>query len=249
MLIIYLALAVLAVPVGAIVAFVSWEKRNYFGIIFGFTAGVVLSIVLMLMVDLYNEFGISTVAVMWFGFLLIFLVEWLTPRFRESIGKKHHQKTERVWVVNVTLIGLAIHSMADGFYLALAAQEKTVGSELALAVLIHRLPVAIVMALAFLRHYPLSRTLIRLTPLMLGPLVGVLIGKPLLQGTFNELTEYLTAFAAGTLLHVVMDGFRGTHVSSSEKLGNGAKLAFIIGFILTCCIIYFFPNFNLPHAH
>ena len=249
MLTIYLALAVLAVPVGAIVAFVSSEKRNYFGIIFGFTAGVVLSIVLMLMVHLYDAFGLSTVAVMWLGFLLIFLVEWLGPRLRKFIGKNSHQKTERVWIVNVTLIGLSIHSMADGFYLALAVQRQTAGSELAIAVLIHRLPVAIVMGLAFLRHYRLSRTLIRLTPLMLAPLVGVLIGKPLLQGTFNELTEYLTAFAAGTLLHVVMDGLRGGHVSSSEKLGDVAKLAFIMGFILTCCVIYFFPNFNLLHAH
>ena len=246
MLISYLAIAVLAVPVGAIIAFVSWEKRNYFGIIFGVTAGAVLSIVLMLMVHLYGEYGLSTVAVMWLGFLLIFLVDWLTPRLRKSIGKNSHQKTERVWVANVTLIGLSIHSMADGFYLATAAKGQAL---LALAVLVHRLPVATVMALAFLRHYRLGPTLIRLTPLMLGPLVGVLIGKPLLQGVFNELTEYLTAFAAGTLLHVVMDGFRGTYMTSTEKLGKVAKFAFVIGFILTCCAIYFFHGFDFAHAH
>jgi zinc transporter ZupT len=241
MLNIYLALAVLAVPVGTMIAFISKGKRSYFGIIFGLTAGAVLSIVLKLMVDLYGKSGLAAVAVMWLGFLLIFLVEWVTPRLSKSVNKNGHQKTEHVWVVNVTLVGLAIHSLVDGFNLATAAKGQAL---LALAVLVHRLPVAVVMAFAFLRHYTLGSTLIRLTPLMLGPLVGVLIGARLLQGVFNELTEYLTAFAAGTLLHVVMDSGRGT-VSATEKLGF--TIAFIIAFILTT--IYFFPGFSILHAH
>ena len=255
MLIFYLAIAVLTVPLGAGIAFISRTRQRHFGIIFGFTAGAVLGIVLMLMMHLYTAQGTATIFVMWGGFLLISALEYFTRRQ----GNATRTQTKNL-SLDLTLLGLSIHSLADGFNLVIAEREAALGGMLILAVLLHRLPVATVMAAALYKQRieksseksseksagnTFIRIIGRLTPLMLGPLVGALLGERLLQGTFKELTEYLTAFAAGTLLHVVMDEFRAREPRTSRT----AKTVFIIGFILTFCAIYFFQGFALEHHH
>lgn len=247
MLIFYLAIAVLTVPLGAVIAFISRTRQQHFGIIFGFTAGAVLGIVLMLMMHLYTAQGTATIFVMWGGFLLISALEYFTRRR----GNATRTQTKNL-SLDLTLLGLSIHSLADGFNLVIAEREAALGGMLILAVLLHRLPVATVMAAALYKQRieksagnTFIRIIGRLTPLMLGPLVGALLGERLLQGTFKELTEYLTAFAAGTLLHVVMDEFRAREPRTSRT----AKTVFIIGFILTFCAIYFFQGFAIEHHH
>ena len=247
MLIFYLAIAVLTVPIGAGIAFISRTQQRHFGIIFGFTAGAVLGIVLMLMMHLYTEQGSATIFVMWGGFLLITVLEYFTRR-RENATRTHTKNLS----LDLTLLGLSIHSLADGFNLVIAEREAALGGMLVLATLLHRLPIATVMAAALYKQASekqagnaFIRIIGKLTPLMLGPLVGALVGERLLQGTFKEFTEYLTAFAAGTLLHVVMDEFR----ASAPSTGRISKVVFIIGFILTFCLIYFFQGFDLEHHH
>ena len=247
MLIFYLAIAVLMVPLGAGIAFISRRQQRHFGIIFGFTAGAVLGIVLMLMMHLYTAQGTTTIFVMWGGFLLITVLEYFTRR-QENATRNHTKNLS----LDLTLLGLSIHSLADGFNLVIAEREAALGGMLVLAVLLHRLPIATVMAAALYKQHsekPPENTFIRiigrLTPLMVGPLVGALLGERLLQGTFKELTEYLTAFAAGTLLHVVMDEFRAREPRTSRI----TKVVFIVGFIFTFCAIYFFQEFDLGHHH
>ena len=47
-------------------------------------------------------------------------------------------------------------------------------------------------------------------------MVGALIGERILTGRFGEFIEYLTAFAAGTLLNVVIESFHGGHASHAH---------------------------------
>ena len=105
------------------------------------------------------------------------------------------------------------------------------------------------MAVPLLRDQTLVKTLARLTPLIIGPVVGAILGEQLLHGAFAELTEYLTAFAVGTLLHVVMDGFRGKYTTEETGLSRTAKALFVIGFALTFYVIYFFEGFEGKHVH
>ncbi len=253
MLIFYLALAVLAVPLGAGIAFTSRAQQKHFSIIFGFTAGAVLGIVLMLMLHLYTEYGYATILIMWGGFLLISVLEYMTPWLgiekRGASGGAARFDKRHFWGVNIALIGLSIHSLTDGFNLVIAAKEGTWGGPLALAILVHRLPIAILISVALLRDSASVSRGAQLIPLMFGPLLGALLGEQLLRGPFKELTEYLTAFAAGTLLHIVVDGFRGSYLPQSGGLSKVAKVMFIIGFILTFCVIRFFPGFEPIHYH
>ena len=139
--------------------------------------------------------------------------------------------------------------MTDGLNLVIAAREETLGWALASGILIHRLPVGTLITVALLRSQTFAKALIRLIPLILGPVIGAVLGEQLLRGTFAELTDYLTAFAVGTLLHVVMDGFRGNYTSESTSLSRVAKVLFVIGFVLTFCAIYFFQGFEGEHLH
>ncbi|MBI1925470.1 hypothetical protein HYR99_14610 [Candidatus Poribacteria bacterium] len=236
MIIIYLLIATLSVFIGAAIAFISRGNANLFSAIFGFTAGTVLGILLLLILHLYGEFGIFPLFVMGGGFLLIFLIERLTHRFPKLALKDHH------WVADLTLIGLLLHEVSDGFNLVIAAttQDKQIG----VAILAHRLPVAIALTLAFRKNNSTRGTLGRLSLLAIAPLIGALIGKQVLS-VFGEFTEYLTAFAAGTLLHILFHDFRGDLAPNREGKYAGV-IAFAIGLVAVFLITH---NSNFWHAH
>ena len=245
MLILYLAIAVLMVPLGAGIAFVSQVQQKHFGNIFGLTAGAVLGVVLVMMMHLYTEVGYVTILVMWGGFFLISVVERLTTHRRDETERNANSK----WGINLTVLGLSVHSLADGLNLVIAAREEILGGALASAILIHRLPVGTLITVALLRNQTFTKSLVRLTPLIVGPVFGVLLGEQLFRGAFKDLTDYLAAFAVGTLLHVVMDGFRGHYTTESAGLSRIAKALFAIGFVLTFCAIYFLQGFEGGHVH
>ena len=255
MLVFYLAISSVTVLLGAGLAIVFREKQTEFRLIFGFTAGAVFGFVLMLMVHLVWEendlmkVNYLMILVMGVGFLLIWMLENLTHRIRARFGNQTEVHKKNVWGVNLTLIGLSIHAIVDGFNLSTAAKDPTDGIVLALGVLLHRLPVATVITTALRHNYGVGRTLLHLIPLIMAPFVGAFMGESLQQGVFMELTEYLTAFAVGTLLHVVMDGLRGGCVPSEEKISSSTKIAFVIGLILTLCAMFFIPGLEHEHAH
>ena len=248
MLIFYLAIAVATIPIGAGIAFVSQIQQKHFGNIFGLTAGAVLAVVLVMMMHLYTEVGYVTILVMWGGFFLISVIEHLTTHQRDET-ERNTDNRKLGWGVNLTVLGLSVHSIADGVNLVIAAREEILGGTLAFGILIHRLPVGTLITAALLRDQIFLKALARLTPLIIGPVVGAILGEQLLRGTFAELTDYLTAFAVGTLLHVVMDGFRGKYTAEATRLNRAAKVLFVIGFALTFCVIYFFQGFEGKHVH
>lgn len=249
MLIFYLAIAVATVPIGAGIAFVSRGQQKHFGHIFGLTAGMVLGIVLIMMMRLYTEVGYITILVMWGGFFLISAIEYLATHQRGD-AERHTSSSDKKWGINLTVLGLSLHSLADGLNLVIAAREEILGGTLAFGILIHRLPVGTLIAVALLRSQTFSKTLIRLTPLILGPVIGAALGEQLFRGAFGELTDYLTAFAVGSLLHVVMDGLRGNYtVEQTGNLSRFTKVLFVIGFVLTFCVIYFFQGLEGEHLH
>ena len=249
MLILYLAIAVVTIPLGAGIAFVSKVEQKHFGNIFGLMAGAVLGIVLVMMIHLYTDVGYVAILVMWAGFLLISGVEYLTTHRKPDENRKHTDNTENRWSVNLTVLGLSLHSLADGFNLVIAARQDALGAALAFGILIHRLPVGALIAVALLRDQVFVKALMRLIPLIIGPVVGAILGDQLLRGVFVEFTDYVTAFAVGTLLHVVMDGFRGKYTVENTALNRLAKALFVIGFVLTFCAIYFFQGFEGKHVH
>ena len=239
MLIIYLIIASAAIFIGAAIASVSHGNSNFFSTIFGFTAGAVVGILLLLILHLYEELGIVPLFVMWGGFLLIFLIERLTH------SHPHPASTDHRWVADLTLIGLSIHALTDGLNLVIATKDEQLGTGLAVAILAHRLPVAIALTLVFLKNSPFLATLGRLSPLAIAPVIGALIGERLLTGAFGEFTEYLTAFAGGTLLHILIHDFKADY--TPNRAGKFARVvAFALGFAVVFLITH---NIDFWSAH
>ena len=234
MLIIYLAIAVLSVFIGAVIAFYTLRSDPViFAILTGFTASTVVGFVgFYLIPHLYEDLGWVSLLLIAAGFIPIFLIERIShhnPRF----PIQNHR-----WVADLTVIGLSIHALADGFNLAIASKNETLGVGLAIVILVHHLPIAFVLTLAFLgdnsliatigRGLPFGSrlqlslrlgfisTVGRLLPLSIAPVVGALIGERILTGRFGEFIGYLTAFAAGTLLNVVIECFHGGHASHAH---------------------------------
>ena len=234
MLIIYLTIAVLSVFIGAVIAFYTLRSDPViFAILTGFTASTVVGFVgFYLIPHLYEDLGWVSLLLMASGFLPIFLIERISHRNPRFPIQNHR------WVADLTVIGLSIHALADGFNLAIASKNEMLGPGLAVVILIHHLPIAFVLTLAFLSDNSLIATIGRglpfgsrlqfslrlafistvgrLLPLSIAPVVGALIGERILTGRFGEFIGYLTAFAAGTLLNVVIESFHGGHASHAH---------------------------------
>ena len=240
MLIICLIIAVLSVFIGAVIAFYTLRSDPViFAILTGFTASTVVGLIgFFLIPHLYEDLGWISLLVMAAGFLPIFLIEQVShhnPRF----PIQNHR-----WVADLTVIGLSVHALTDGFNLAIASKNEELGIGLAIVILVHHLPIAFVLTLAFLgdntliatigRSLPFGyrlhlsiklafiATVGRLLPLSIAPVIGAVIGERILTGGFGQFIDYLTAFAAGTLLNVVIECFQGghashTHASHSEE--------------------------------
>lgn len=248
MLILFLFIALFTVLFGAGIALFFREKQTEFGLIFGLTAGAVLGIVLWLMIGFFTENNYIAILLVWVGFLLIYLIEHVTHRMRVHLADQEDAQKTQVLGISLTIVGLSIHSVADGFNLSVASSVKgTEGIVLALGIILHRLPVATVLTAAIHRSYGFVQTAFWLTPFITAPFIGAFLGEQFIHGFFEELVDYLFAFAAGTLLHIVMDGLREGHISSTEKVSNGVKIAFVIGFVLTICAMYFIPESG--HLH
>lgn len=241
MLITYLTIAVLSVFVGAVIAFYTLRSNSIiFSMLTGFTASTVVGLIgFYLIPHLYRDLGWVSLLVMAAGFLPIFLIERLSHRNPRFPLQNHR------WVADLTVIGLSIHALTDGFNLAIASKHEELGIGLAIVVLVHRLPVAFVLTLAFLsdnslistigRHLPFGSrlqfsvrlafvaTVGRLLPLSITPVIGAFIGERILTGGLGEFIEYLTAFAAGTLLNVVIENFHGGHASHTHAPYSGEE--------------------------
>jgi hypothetical protein len=234
MLIICLVIAVLSVFIGAVIAFYTLRSDPViFSILTGFTASTVVGLVgFYLIPHLYEDLGWISLLIMAAGFLPIFLIERIShhnPRF----PIQNHR-----WVADLTVIGLSVHALTDGFNLAIASQNEELGIGLAIVILVHHLPIAFVLTLAFLsdntliatigRRLPFGSrlhlslrlafiaTVGRLLPLSIAPVIGAVIGERILTGGFGQFIDYLTAFAAGTLLNVVIESFHGGHASHAH---------------------------------
>ena len=234
MLIIWLVIAVLSVFIGAVIAFYTLRSDPViYAILTGFTASTVVGLIgFYLIPHLYEDLGWVSLLVMAAGFVPIFLIERVShhnPRF----PIQNHR-----WVADLTVIGLSIHALTDGFNLAIASKNEELGIGLAIVILVHRLPIAFVLSLAFLSdntliatigrrlpfgsrlHFSLRLAFIatvgRLLPLSIAPVIGAVIGERILTGGFGQFIDYLTAFAAGTLLNVVIESFHGGHASHAH---------------------------------
>ncbi len=175
---------------------------------------------LLLLPHALHDGGALAALVLLAGFMV---PGWLERRFEAHSGGAHHL------AVLLGVLGLALHSLVDG--VALAAPHvggMALGDELAVAVLIHRLPVGLTVWW-LLRNRP-WQAVIALGLVAAGTVAGFAGGRALLAGLSPFALANFQALLAGSLLHVVVHRSHPVHQQVRAPLAQllGAGLGVII---------------------
>ncbi len=154
----------------------------------GFALAVVLALCLLhLLPEALEVGGVLALVAAVVGFLLLTGVE--------RMGSEGSTST-------LLVVGLALHAMVEG--VALGSLSGPQGNDLGLAVVAHRLPVGLLAFLAIERARGWKWALVGVGGLAAATVAGASVPLPheLVHGPAAGL---LSAFVAGTLLHVVLD--------------------------------------------
>ncbi|MGB1556809.1 MAG: permease [Oceanococcaceae bacterium] len=186
------------------------------GFIFVSIAGLVL---VDIFPHLFEDLG-------WWAPLLMALglwgPDWIEHRFRAAARSTH------LIVVLVAACGLVVHTAADGAVLGDLEQGG-----LSLAVVLHRLPVAMAVWWLLRPSWGKQGALLLLAAMAMGTVAGFAAGRVWLVDT--HMTAVVEALVAGSILHVVFNRLHlnpalpaGPVVPSAEGWGNLLGLAFLL---------------------
>ena len=199
-------------------------------------AGILLSLAF---VDLFPESleMASSAAIAGFvgGFGLMFLVETFTR------AHTYYSHYEHLLKHNLTpfMLGLAIHNLADGFVLGIAAKTSAIASELVgFGVLVHQIPIGISLA-AVLLAARATRKQVMLTALLLGLAIPLAATLSLISPVPSDaLMAILLGTAGGVLAyigsaHLVLE-------TQSEQPSRTIGLLFAMTLVITTVVLLTF---------
>ncbi|WP_262692854.1 ZIP family metal transporter [Kordiimonas aestuarii] len=167
--------------------------------------------------------------------LIIAAIGFSLPWITEFVFHRAEEMTHRV-VMLVASLALVVHAASDGAILAFASESET-GNFIAVGVLLHRVGVAV--AVWWLLRPVLSTGggLLVLAGLGAMTIVGYLLA--LFAGEWYNfpLVGYWQAFAAGSLLHVVLHPLEDHSAAPSKdtlpahRIGTALGLVFVLALI------------------
>jgi len=203
-----------------------------------FAAGILLALAF---VDLFPEGlelgGETAVAGFIGGFALLFMTEVFTR------AHTHHQPEEHVHkhALGPFVFGLAVHNLADGFVLGVAAKAATVTSWLVgLGVLVHQVPVGISLA-AVLIAARVGKAGIMRTAILLGLAIPAAAALTVAFPSPGEDTlGLLTGVAGGVLAYI-----GAAHLlpeAQAEHTDRFASILFVATLILTAAGLIAFQH-------
>jgi zinc transporter ZupT len=138
----------------------------------------------------------------------------LVPEGIERLSHVLERYTDDVALL-VGLTGLVVHGLLEGG--AFAPNDGSVDTLFALAVVLHRVPVGLVVWwLLRPRHGALAAS-IGIGLLMGSTLVGWVVGTEVLGGVHGVGMEVYQAFVSGTLVHVVFHQGRHDHTHDDDQ--------------------------------
>lgn len=108
------------------------------------------------------------------------------------------------WELVLASFALTLHAFLDGAALNSHASVSDAVPHLALAVLLHRLPVAIALWLLIRPHFGLRPACLLLGTMAVATIAGHGYSGPFLQGSGTSWLAFFQSFMAGILLHVVL---------------------------------------------
>lgn len=184
---------------GALTLFRQWSD-DWLHLFLSFGAGVFLGAVFIhLLPEVMGSGDRSTAGLMiLIGYLLIFFIERILL-IREG-GKSGHGHL----VVSMTvLIGLSVHSVMDGFGLAMVMHDQHVAKLLLTTILAHKVPAAFsLVSLMVLAKQSRTNIVISLIVFAATAPVGALVLGPILEAGQVGGATYFTGLVTGSFLYV-----------------------------------------------
>lgn len=143
-------------------------------------------------------------------------------------------------VLIIAALGLIVHALIDGIAL-LPAQ----GSDLAHAVILHRLPVGMAIWWSLRPNLGLPVAIGAFATISIATAVSYLLG-----GTMVDLAEarsiaYVQAFVSGSLIHVVAFGVTHDHGGHIEPVARSQDWGYRVGILLGLFLVFTAPQLHI----
>ncbi|MCH7991649.1 MAG: hypothetical protein IIC35_04475 [Gemmatimonadetes bacterium] len=157
-----------------------------------------------------EERSVTTVVALGLGFLL--------PAAMERASHALEQHTDNMALL-VGLSGLVIHALLEGA--GLAPRAGAVAAPFALAVILHRIPVSLVIWWLIRPRFGWRAAVAGVGSIVMATLVGYGAGVEFLGGAQGPGLELYQAFVSGSLVHVVFHQGRHDHQHDDDEHPTG----------------------------
>ncbi len=205
-------------------------SEKHLTLLVAFSAGVLLSTGLNhMVVESYAEAGRWAMLAVSLGFVLLYGYEKLAMihACREQECEIHH-------FGGAALVGMGVHSLIDGFAIAVSFEfERTLGVLVVAAVILHRLPTGLSIASIMLHNdYTNATAWRRLSIISLLAVVGALLG--ILVPVRPFLLSLAVGLSAGTFLYIsTSDLLPLAHTNNQDYRVPAFFLAGFLGVLAT----------------
>jgi hypothetical protein len=140
--------------------------------------------------------------------IIVLVVGFLLPAAAERVSHVIEHHADNVALV-VGLSGLVIHASLEGA--ALVPQAGSIAVPFALAVILHRIPVSLVIWWLIRPRFGILVASAGVGSLVLGTIAGYAVGIEVVSGTPGSALVLYQAFVSGSLVHVVFHQGRHDH--------------------------------------
>jgi hypothetical protein len=134
-------------------------------------------------------------------------------------------------VLGLAALGLVIHSILDGIALLPSGNR-----DLALAVVLHRVPIGMAIWWSLRPNLGMPAALAAFTMIIVASVASFVVGAPIVELAETSSIAWLQAFISGSLIHIVAFGVSHDHDKHVEPVAQfqdwGYRLGILIGLFL-----------------
>lgn len=193
---ILLFIAIAALVLGPFLAQILRRSRPANQMLDGF---VLVSVSGLAMLHLLPE---AILSIHW-GALLMLVIGALLPSLIEHRFRAVEEKAH-IGVILLVLLGILVHTTLDGMALSEMSIEHGAGQTLAIAVVLHRLPIGILVWWSARSAYGKRGGIFTLSIMAIFTLIGFWLGDNQFSFFSLPVVSYLQALITGSLLHVIL---------------------------------------------
>lgn len=144
-----------------------------------------------------------------------------------------------VLVLIIAALGLIIHAIIDGIAL-LPAQ----GSDLAHAVILHRLPVGMAIWWSLRPNLGVPVAIAAFATISIATAASYILGGPMVELAEARSMAFVQAFVSGSLIHIVAFGVTHDHGGHIEPVAQSQDWGYRVGILLGLFLVFTAPQLH-----